>query len=475
MTTRAHQPKTPAAVDTIPAGAKSVTRTTREEFVEQLEEKTVANELAELETLDDEDLDNDDDFEEAEPLSPVHKFLDSLKERIGEGSGSIRIYAIRKPDPVGIVFKTPCNTEYTAGDVPYDEADLSVEALEVSIQKLYGGGRYQIKVRQNGDYAGAITRNIRDLPETTNTNGQRAAQSQTEPAPSPPASQTDELVKTLNLAKTIHEIFVVPGRQDNARQQQREELPAAKPLDPFETATASLNMLEKAKDLFDRGDPAPSGGSSERHWIDSAANLIEKLHIGSAIEKLVEFGLSVAVEKNKAEILAAGTNGRQPRAANPPSGSEVQPPPRELNNAATSPRPAEAQAEPPAGAITPEQLAILEEVVTEMRAYNQEDEDDEHLEERAKRAAASLRKLPLELQAQLLPLPTMFLGAALSQLKPDWADIANFQDGSGFIDAVKDELANPEEGSGERVQFPAAVDSSTTKAPPPETAEETTT
>lgn len=457
-------------VDQVPPGARSVVRTTQERFIEPPPSAPPDDDSDDQRLLglgaDDgaDDHGPADDFEDVEtqePVSRVQAFISSLKDNAGDGA--IRIYAIRKPDPVGIEFRNPCNQEYTAGDVPFDESDLSVEALEVAIQKLYGGGRYQIKVRQNGNYAGAITRNIRDLPEQHRKDSQAAQNQPPPPVAAPPAepqrTAREELREVLSLAQ---EIATIRGSANPAPQSA--SLPLADPMDTVRTTFGLFKEFRgEMRGAFE--ESAPSG--SERHWsegvLTGAARLFDSLKIGDLI---VEGGKVVISALAQAKREAAANGNHADAAASTPA-----PPPERL---APPPPPATAASaslvEPAAAPlVSAEEMAILETVVAELRGY-ESDSGPENLEARVARAATAVRTLPSEAVAQISALPNLFLMTYLVQVNPEFADVADMRDAGDFLGALKDALANrnddeAEEGSGELLEFPAAAPPAAAKEP----------
>jgi hypothetical protein len=270
-----------------------------------------------------------------------------------------------------------------------------------------------------------------------------------------PVNQTDELMRTLNLAKTIHEIFNSPGKANDLPQQQ--QLP---PLDPFKAAEASLSMLEKAKNLFDRGEPAAPIAAGDQHWsiglVGGIARLFDSLHVGTLVEKGGTWLIDSIADAQRQAIAEAQRAAAAPGgAANPPS--VVQAPPASLPagpSGPTYPAPAPAPTDSSAPAISAEAMAVLEVVVGELRGY-ETDEDSDLLEERAARAAAAVRTLPPDTRALLDSIPRAFLLTGLVSLNPEWKDLAHLTDSGKFMDALLSELNDePEEGSGALIEFP---------------------
>ena len=443
--------KTALPVESLPPGTKRVTVNKKEEYVEQpsVEETELQLKNEELEFEPEQES-----VELEEALSPVQSFLLSLRERAGSGDGTIRIYAIRKPDPVGLAFRNPCNNEYTAGDVPYDETDLSIEALEVAIQKLYGGGRYQIKVRQNGTYQGAITRNIRDLPEQQQDhrrNGDSAAYQhppQNQPFYQPPEqphipaqpqkSPREELREVLDLAKDI------AGIRGNNQQPQARELP---PSNPMDVVKETFSLIETMQTSIGKITPAATGG--ERNWVDSAAVLIEKSRFGDLFFSVGNMIAQVAIQ-HRMKTAAESANGKkadtETTAAPQAPTKEESPSPAALTAAPSPPVEEAPDLQPEAPQPSPAEMEVLEYLVDQMRLYEQEESTDKY-DEFLQRVVTKVKTLPAEMLVQVAAQPSVFLLIYLAQLRPEWADVADLHCGTEFIGDLKQMIGEDEQGT----------------------------
>jgi hypothetical protein len=468
-------------VERIPPGAKKVTRTstTREDFIEDLESKkpTVLleglDEGEDAENLADDDIDEGEfELDPPEELSPMEKFLVSLRDQAGEGN--VRIYAVRQPDPMGITFRNPSKTQYTAGDVPYDENDLYIEALEVAIQKLYGGGRYQIKALKNGAYAGATTRIIHDAPEQRE---QSHSQPPPQYAPTPPPAeaqpQRQPLAEVHDALELVKEIWNIRGGQQAPPPAR--ELP---PADPMASVRDTFSLFKEFRGELSSvvSDSAPTG--SERHWseglLNGAARLFDSLHIGPVVEEGGKFLFSAfaaaqaaaqreanaANQANGAPAVTASRGSGEPAALTP--GNVTAPTDQHGESAAASaaawPPPAES-----APTISAAELAVLTTVVEEIRGY-ENDSDSEQLETRVARAVSAVRTLPREMLDQLLPLPNAFLLVYICSVNPAWADLADMRDAQDFIGELKAALAAPDvEGTATALEFPPLREVATTQ------------
>jgi hypothetical protein len=221
-------------------------------------------------------------------------------------------------------------------------------------------------------------------------------------------------------------------------------------------------MLSRAKDLFDREPPALPNNGAAHHWsYDVLSGTAQLLNSQMVVEggKILA-GYLGSIWKDAAAN-AAGSNGNSAgtATANQPSGSS-QPPATALSPAPT------ADQSQTADQPTAEEMAILNAVVAQIRAYENEESTD-RLDDYVALAVAEMRKLPAASLQQLVPIPGVLLVAYLSGLNPAWADIANMDDAVAFVNAVKSALvapAPPEKGSGELIDFPTATPTQTPEA-----------
>jgi hypothetical protein len=449
--------KVDITTDLVPPGAKQITRTTTERFTSPLEEEKQPLNLLDDDVPANEPEDNLDEPEDNldEPKTALDSLLESLK-----GVGEIIIYVIRKPDPQGMTFANPTTMSHTVGDLPFDDSFTCKEAIELAVQRAYGGGKYQLQIRQNGNYVTAWSALIPDPRKRVEPN---PPQPQYQPQPNhdvePRRTAREELREILDVARDIANIR---GSQASAP---AATLPAQNPID---AAKDTINLVREVSELMGNNN-APTGG--ERNWVDSAATLVEKLGIGQLVQSV---GSMIAQEAIRArrEAAAQQTSNGNNAAGHTPSSPEQTALPASpgvsSGEAPTQTVPSAVATEATAPTATPEELRILGVVVTEMRGY---DLDDNHdlLDERVARAAAALRELPQSELDQLLPVPNVFLLAYLVQVNPDWADLADMEDASRFIYALKESLQPEpaEQGTGDVVDFPplAAVSDEPTEEP----------
>lgn len=306
-----------------------------------------------------------------------------------------------------------------------------------------------------------------------------------QPAAAPQKSVKEELKESVELVKELYTIMA-PARQQNP------PAPPLPPADPMEVVRSTFGLFKdlrgEMRDVF--ADAVPVGG--ERNWVDSAATLVDKLGIGQLVTSV---GTIIANEVIRArrEAAAAGNGANAADAArgsaSPPSGGShsMSPSPTALpaiasavageTAAPTAQAAPSAVANADAGAqsISESEMKVLQIVIAEIRAY-EEDEDQDRLEERVATAGGAMRTLPADQLALILATPNAFLISHLAQLQPEWADIANMKDAGAFIGALKETLlAGPGEGSdetepGDVIHFPSAVEEG--KSEPPSSAGE---
>ena len=426
--------------DEVPAGAKQITRTTTERFQAPIGGEAELD--AELESADAvlEVDESDDELEllEEPPKTALDSVLASLK-----GIGEITIYVIRKPDPIGVTFANPSNMSHTAGDLPFDETFTSKEAIELAVQSVYGGGKYQLQIRENGDYKAAWTTMIADPRKRLDANQPPQPQfSPNGPATSLPArTAREELMDVIDLAERMANI------RNNGAQQQTRELP---PADPLKAARETMSLLENAKNLFDRGEPATVVGG-DRHWTDGVANLVDKLGIGTLISEGGKIVVAEWMKVKKAEVEAAVMS----QTANAVGQQQPQQPhPTALQNAPPVAEPPQQPIDTADTTLSAEEMQVLSVVVHEIGAF-ENDEDNEQLENRVARAVAALRTLPPERLALVMLVPPAFVVPYLIGLREDWKDLAEMTDAGAFVGLLVEKLREePEEqGSDVAAQF----------------------
>ncbi len=160
--------------------------------------------------------------EEIETELPGERLLRSLDLEGLSNDAQLTVLVKRTPDPIGMSFRVPCNVECTAGQIPYDENDPSVEALDLSIQRLYGGGRYKVVIRQDGKIVGSVVRTILDHPETKrDDNPIRVAQ------PSVPLATVESPLEDLKASVRLVQEHqsVNPRRREPGREPPLEAIP----------------------------------------------------------------------------------------------------------------------------------------------------------------------------------------------------------------------------------------------------------
>jgi len=294
-----------------------------------------------------------------------------------------------------------------------------------------------------------------------------ALPSQTITNQAPQKSVKEELRESVELVKELYTIMA-PARQQNPPP------PSLSPADPMDTVRSTIGLFKDLrgdmKEMF--ADAAPAG--TERHWSESllngAARLFDSLHIGAMLEKGGELLSSAYAQAQREAVMQAAANGNNADvAATPPSGFSPLKTALPAGTSAVSGEsaaPSTPQAVPSAAAtidemqtISAEEMVVLEVVVAEIRSYEEEG-DTEGLEDHVAKAAAALRTLSAERVMQLLPMPNAFLLVYLTQVNPEWADLADMNDAGAFISALKKELMAGVKGSGgpaDVVQFPPLV------------------
>lgn len=433
----------------LPAGTKEVRRTTVERYTQDASD-TQDDSEGEFHAGSNGRAEPDDelsaigltDDDDTESESVEDKFVRSLRDGSDSG-GNLRIFARRVPDPVGLVFKHPCKTEYTAGEVPYDPSDLTVEGIELAIQSLFGGGRYQIIAKRSGDYAGARTRNIMDAPEK-----------KPEPAPLPPSNNPpapvprpgmDELKNSISLVKEVLSMVHSEGAAP------RNTLPPAPPPDPVQTTRDALGLLKELRELVPAGGESGGGGTGNtvRDVLDGISGLAKSFGIGQVVNNLVAFGLSEAARKRASENGGQGSvpqDGTQPPATPAPPSSVYTEPIPDVPQGALDQAPGPVQ--PPGFALDalppPLRVALekmLDVVVAEIHRNEVLEENDISAAVDALNAFVVEYPFAFEKIDELMGQSSVKLHISLSQIKPEYATLLDLDDATGFLAEVKREWA----------------------------------
>lgn len=376
-----------------------------------------------------ETFDDDDGAlsEVGDDSTPMDRLLSSLQER--SGGASVMVLAKRRPDLVGMTFRNPCSAEYTVGEVPVDESDPSIEALELAIQKLYGGGRYQIVVRQDGVTVGSVVRNILDPPPRSDAS---AAAPSRVVGPSA-RSGMDEIKASVSVFKEVASVLASARPAEAEPPQERE-----KPLDTLRDAVTLLKEVSSV--MPSPGGSGEGGGGGVRDWMDGIASLGREFGLGQALNNLIVFGLNEAARKRAEQMPASsGVNADI-------AGAVLLPDP--IGTSAATPTPAL----PGLEALSPPMRVALDHALTvlvdEMR---RSEECEEHETELAVASLNSfIEKFPdaFPLFSQLMAQSSTRLLLFLVGLKPEWSNLLDLEGGAGFIDAIKSDWSDAVAGDG---------------------------
>ena len=442
------------ADEPLPQGAKQVQRTTVERFT-QLPVLGDADD-SDVELLEHEDeeilpgteperhLDGDQD------LSPIERLLKEFNSRAGSG-GPIVIYAKRKPDPVGMTFRNPCNAERAVGEVPYDESDVSIEALELAIQKLYGGGRYQILLRQNGNYAGARTIIIADSPEKTVEPPPVATVPPVAP-PTPPRSSVEELKSSVQIVREVADLF-------KENRPTPPVLPPPPTPDPLETMRGAINLVKEVSSFSNplSGAADVRDPSAAREWMDGIAGIARELQLGNVINNLLVYGLRAAEQKRAQDT---NTNGATADSTTTPApAAETATPVGYPPLKAVEPPAAATSAQLPGGLPIeqlppPLRLALdqaLTTVVAELRANEASDADEYSIDTAVGAFDNFLQEYPVAVAMfdEILSQSSVRVLLFLAALKPEWSDLPDLDSAAGFLDELKAWWTEAKEGANE--------------------------
>lgn len=439
---KTEEPEVLATTATLPPGTKQVTRTTQEKFLEvaaaEDEPLTEGDETPEEEELDFSDA---IDLDEDPALAKTNRFLRSLKEE--SGAAAIRIFAKRKPDPVGMTFRHPCNTEYTAGEVPFDENNLCIEALQLAIQKLYGGGRYQIVVHNNGDYAGAKTFNLLDPPERAEPKPAETQPPQPAIASAPPPveSPLSTLKDSLGLVRELHSIFSPSPSPAAVATAKPAETQTTGPVDPL---TSARNAVELARELRDLA-PAGEGGSTARDWLDGIADIGKSFGIGSALNNLLTYGLRAAERKRIEEEAAARGASPETPATEAEVVANAQAP--QIQPPAETPTPTQAAESGPtlpggwSYSMLPPQIRVeLEGVlaVVVQGIYDSEDAEEHDIQAACEALAGFTDRYPVAVSffSDVFKQSSVRIVLFLSEIRNEWAGLEDHPDAVGYINTL---------------------------------------
>lgn len=443
----------------IPEGAKEVRRTTVERFVvkeSQPAEQVPSDELdhaasdhgpsvgdEELPTSDLVDLDLDD----AE-LSPRDIFIRELGKETDGRTGPLTFYAKRKPDLPGASYRNPCSTDTAVGDVPFSEDNLCWDAIELATQKLYGGGRYQVIVREGGQYLGAKTFVVADLPERQNespTNGQAQPQAAT---PTTSGSPLDQVRASIEIVREVATLLPRPAETTRTFQ-------PPTPPDPIETARNAVNLVKELNSFggFNGGgnNSSSEGGerSSVRDWMEGIAGIAREFGFGPILNNMVAYGLrnNERMQAEKAAAKAQQGNGTSAPAAGPDATQPTPTPTPEQSHQHVVPP---AQPAPVASLggglemLPPPMRAELDRTlkvfVSEM--YRSEESDEHQTDEAVAAIQEFVNKYPDAFTLvdnyfmQQSPVRVLLL---LGDINPEWRSLIDLKDGAGFTAAVQEQ------------------------------------
>ncbi len=220
---------------------------------------------------------------EDEPLSPVDELLRSI-----EKSSDLTLYVIRLPDPVGmnIDFRDQCVMKHTKGEIPYDESYKSKEAIDLVIQRLYGGGKYQVQLRRGGYYERAWTTLVADVPLKPEPHA---------PPPPPPPIVSDPMDHLRNSFAIVREFKDVLGLNQRPQQQP----PALEPANPATQLSDAVTMVktisETVKSLQPEPPPVANGeGSLGVAIVQTVGSILRDPSVTPVLGALAQWLMSMA-------------------------------------------------------------------------------------------------------------------------------------------------------------------------------------
>lgn len=392
-------------------------------------------------------------LDESDAELPGDRLLRSLQGKTD--GGRVIVIAKRKADPVGMAFRFPCATECTIGEVPYDEADPSIDALELAIQKLYGGGRYEIVVRQDGETLGSVVRTIVDPVEVRREREREDAPVRVV-VPSPPVisaskSSLDELKASVTVFKEVASVL----RHSREPEPERET--------PIETLKNAVSLVKDLNTYLPRENGVGEGdaGSTVRDWMDGIASIAREFGLGQMLNNVVAYGLHEAAARKRAAAATGESTGAGPPASPPAAASAHPPPPPAISAPPPLPDPVGTVAAPRAqgnvplpGGLSfemippPMRMALdkaLSVVVAEMhRSESLDDHDTDG-------AVLALRELiesfpgAYVIVDYVMQMSSVRVLMTLSSYKPEWESILELKGAAGFIEVIQDDWSRRNE------------------------------
>lgn len=419
--------------------------------------------------------DDTDDLNSTETELPGDRLLRSLEGK--DDGGRVVVIAKRKADPAGMSFRLPCSTDCTMGEVPYDDADPSVDALELSIQKLYGGGRYEIIVRQDGEEIGSAMRTIADPIDVRREREDGPSHPvRVVPAPvmpMPPAkSSVDELKASVSAFKEVAAVL------NNMRQPE----PARERETPLETVKNAISLVKDLNTYLPHNSEGSGdgGGSTVREVLDGIASIGREFGLGQVLNNVVMFGLHTAAQKRAGEASQPPAASQQTTGAagniGVPAAAEANTIPPAVSPAApvlSVPEPIGTTADT-RGAVVggfslellppPMRVALdsaLSVFVSEMQRSELSDEHETEKAELALRQFVEAFPQGYMVLDYFMQQSSARVLMYLSSFKPEWASVIDLKSAPGFIEVVQEEWAaakTPDAFMTERVETEERLD-----------------
>jgi len=308
--------------EALPPGTKEVrvhrTETYREALAPPGDSPTLSDEVFEL-SPDEAGEFVDDDAPEPIEQSPFDCFIASFQE-----DEDVVIYVRRRPDPPGLTFRNPYSGPVqTVGDLPYDSSLDSATALDVAIQRIYGGGHYLLEFKRGGKYAGAKTRYIADPIERANGSAPSAAHDERGEFARVPSPQGGlaEVEKSIELVQKIWGMM-----SPAARRAETTPAIAAAAANPVADARDTVNMLKDLTGLAKELMPEQVASGGDGGWgtglFSFLGTVVKELNIGQNLGPLLQ---AVAASRNGGVQPQPAAPGALPaQAPGPPT--EVVPP-----------------------------------------------------------------------------------------------------------------------------------------------------